>query len=59
MNLGHDQEVVRYIIDMCIDEDVIQYYTNLHDHHQKDELLKILESKIYNINFKRKNDSIL
>ena len=39
MNLGYDQAVVRYVIGMCINDDVIQYYANLHDHHQKEEML--------------------
>ena len=39
MNIGHDEAIVRYIIDLCCNEDVIQYYENLHDHNQKDDLL--------------------
>ena len=35
--LQHDQAIVKYIVDLCANEDIILYYHCLHGHHQDDD----------------------
>ena len=57
--ITHDEAVVKYIIEMCSNSDMIRYYNNLHGHNQVDNVntrkFRIMNSDRSMISYYREN----